>query len=218
VTVSTAPDAGANRRQQRRTHRQDLSRTQLLDAAEEVLGRKGSRDTTLREVAELAGFSVGSVYSFFANKDDLIGQVYLRRGDEFMPVLREIVQSPGSALQVLHEVVTFQVQYFRDHPSFGRLYLWHSGHVVGSDASAPFDEAVSANFDEAMQLQSDVFARGQRDGDVCSGDPAVLSRMFSGLVAAYQQMDPAVVGAAGDPAERFALDDLHDLVTRAFSA
>jgi hypothetical protein len=31
-------------------------------------------------------------------------------------------------------------------------------------------------------------------------------------------MDPAVVGAEGDPAERFALDDLHDLVTRAFSA
>jgi AcrR family transcriptional regulator len=216
--VTAAPDAGATRRQQRRVHRQDLGRTQLLDAAEEVLGRKGSHDTTLREVAELAGFSVGSVYSFFANKDDLIRHVYQRRGDEFMPILREIVQSPAPAMEVLHEVVTFQVQYFRDHPNFGRLYLWHSGHVVGSDASAPFDDAVAANFDDAMRLQSDLFARGQRAGHFCDGDPAVLSRMFSGVVAAYQQMDPAVVGDDGDVAERFALEDLHRLVSRAFSA
>jgi hypothetical protein len=90
--------------------------------------------------------------------------------------------------------------------------------VLGSDASAPFDEAVSANFDEAMQLQADLFARGQRDGHVRHGDPAVLSRMFSGLVAAYQETDPAVVGDEPQEAERFPLDDLHELITRAFSA
>ena len=77
-------------REQRRLHHQDLSRTQLLDAAEEVFGRKGFHDTTLKEVAELAEFSVGSVYSFFANKDDLFRQIFVRRGDEFMDGLRAL--------------------------------------------------------------------------------------------------------------------------------
>ena len=54
-----------SRREQRRLQHQDLSRNQLLDAAEEVFGRKGFHETTLKEVAELAEFSVGSVYSFF---------------------------------------------------------------------------------------------------------------------------------------------------------
>jgi AcrR family transcriptional regulator len=216
--ASVVPDSGATRREARRVQRQDLSRTQLLDAAEEVFGRKGFHETTLKEVAELAGFSVGSVYSFFENKDDLFRQVYLRRGDEFMPAMREIVASEGPPIDVLHRVVTFQIQFFRDHPHFGRLYLWHSGHVLGSEVSASFDEAILANFEEALALQSKLFARGQRAGQFRPGDSAVLSRMFSGLVAAYQGMDPAVTSDEPESAERFPLDDLHDLVTRAFSA
>ncbi|MGH9111666.1 MAG: TetR/AcrR family transcriptional regulator, partial [Acidimicrobiales bacterium] len=82
----------ASRREQRRLQHQDLSRSQLLDAAEEVFGRKGFHEATLKEVAELAEFSVGSVYSFFDNKDDLFRQIFVRRGDEFMPALREALR------------------------------------------------------------------------------------------------------------------------------
>jgi AcrR family transcriptional regulator len=218
----------ADRREQRRLEHQDLSRSQLLDAAESVFGHKGFHDTTLKEVAELAGFAVGSVYSFFENKDDLFRQVYLRRADEFMPGLRGVIDTDGgapdgsaavrSALDVLHEVVTFQVQFFRDRPNFGRLYLFHSGHVSGSDAVAPFDPAIVANFDEAMRLQSSLFARGQETRELRAGDPEVLSRLFSGLVAAYQETDPSVVSDDPDAVERLPLDDLHDLVDRAFRA
>ena len=212
-----APEAGSARREQRRVEHQDLSRAQLLDAAEEVFGRKGFYATTLKEVAELAGFSVGSVYSFFENKDDLFRQVYLRRGGEFMPAHRAIVESTSPALEVLDDLVRFQVQFFRDHPNFGRLYLWHSGHVFGSDASPPFDPAIVEIFEEAMVLQAQLFARGQRAGELRRGDPEVLSRLLSGLVAAYQEMDPAVTGSGPVTAERLSLDDLLDLVGRAFA-
>jgi AcrR family transcriptional regulator len=214
---AAVPDAGATRRQQRRVQRQDLSRTQLLDAAEEVFGRKGFHDTTLKEVAERAGFSVGSVYSFFESKDDLIRQVYRRRGDEFMPALHGIIESTGSEIEILHQVVTFQVEFFRSHPHFGRLYLWHSGRVLGSDGSAPLDETTAARLEEALGLQADLFARGQRAGLLRSGDPAALSRMFSGLIGAYQEMDPATTSDDPDATELFPLADLHDLITRAFS-
>lgn len=215
---STLPDAGATRRHQRRVQRQDLSRAQLLDAAEEVFGRKGLHDTTLKEVAERAGFSVGSVYSFFESKDDLIRQVYRRRGEEFMPALRAIIQSEGPEIDLLHQVVTFQVEFFRSHPNFGRLYLWHSGRVLGSDGSAPLDETTAARLEEALGLQADLFDRGQRAGLLRTGDPAALSRMFSGLIAAYQEMDPATTSDDPGAPELFPLADLHDLITRAFSA
>src|SRR3954464_4252829 len=89
----------ASRRAQRRSLHQDLSRTQLLDAAEEVFGRKGFHATTLKEVAELAAVSVGSGYSFFENKDDLYLSVFLRRGAEFMPGMREVAQSGRNPLE-----------------------------------------------------------------------------------------------------------------------
>jgi TetR/AcrR family transcriptional regulator len=206
-----------DRREQRRLQHQDLSRAQLLDAAEQIFGRKGFHEATLKEVAELAGFSVGSVYSFFESKDALFRQVYLRRADQFMPALRELIARDAPALDVLADMVTFQVQFFRDHPHFGRLYLFHSGHVFGSDAAPPLDPAIFANFEEAMTLESALFARGQADGAFRDGDPAVLSRLFSGLVAAYQQMDPAVTSDELSATERLPLTDLNDLVARAFT-
>src|SRR5579864_9739421 len=87
---STVP--ATSRREERRLRQQDISRAQLLDAAEEVFGRKGFHETTLKEVAELAEFSVGSVYSFFESKDDLFLQIFQRRGEEFMPQLRTLLE------------------------------------------------------------------------------------------------------------------------------
>jgi TetR/AcrR family transcriptional regulator len=206
-----------DRREQRRLQHQDLSRAQLLDAAEQIFGLKGFHEATLKEVAELAGFSVGSVYSFFDSKDALFRQVYLRRADQFMPALRTLIARDAPALDVLADMVTFQVQFFRDHPHFGRLYLFHSGHVFGSDAAPPLDPAIFANFEEAMTLESSLFARGQSEGAFRAGDPAVLSRLFSGVVAAYQQMDPAVTSDDPSATERLPLTDLNDLVARAFT-
>src|SRR5829696_10223858 len=86
-----------SRREQRRLQHQDLSRNQLLDAAEEVFGRKGFHETTLKEVAELAEFSVGSVYSFFQSKDDLFRAIFTRRGDQFMEEMQDVLQAAGAA-------------------------------------------------------------------------------------------------------------------------
>jgi AcrR family transcriptional regulator len=207
-----------SRREQRRLQHQDLSRAQLLDAAEEVFGRKGFHEATLKEVAELAEFSVGSVYSFFDNKDDLFRQIFVRRGDEFMPALRAALRpDDGTPRQQLHRLVDFEIGFFRQHPRFGRLYLRYSS-ATSQSTDREADVAVSGNYDESMQLQADLFARGQRAGEFRPGDPAVLARLFSGLIAAYQALDPAVVSDLPGAGERLALADLHDIVDRAFAA
>jgi TetR/AcrR family transcriptional regulator len=212
----TADAAVASRREQRRLQHQDLSRAQLLDAAEEVFGRKGFHQATLKEVAELAEFSVGSVYSFFENKDDLFRQIFVRRGEEFMPGLRAVVRDEGTPLEQLHRLVDFEVGFFREHPRFGRLYLRYSSATMLSSDRA-IDAAMADRYEESMRLQAELFERGQRTGAFRPGDPHVLARLFSGLISAYQALDPAVVSDASE-GERFPLADLHDVVERSFRA
>src|ERR671913_1127102 len=101
ATATKAP----SRREERRLLQQDVSRNQLLDAAEEVFGRKGFHETTLKEVAELAEFSVGSVYSFFQNKDDLFLNVFIRRGAELVPAMEDAVAGDDPPLDQLRRVV-----------------------------------------------------------------------------------------------------------------
>jgi TetR/AcrR family transcriptional regulator len=207
------------RREQRRAQHQDLSRSQLLDAAEEVFGRKGFHETTLKEVAELAEFSVGSVYSFFENKEDLYISVFIRRGDEYMPALRAVVDDPGGdPADQLHRLVEFEVGFFREHRNFGRLILRSSPRSLPPGTETGLEKAVAGNFDEAMKLQGDLFERGQGAGVFRAGDPDVLGRLFSGLIVAYQSQDPAVVSDQPEPVERLALGDLHDIIDRAFRA
>ena len=209
-------DEVASRREQRRLRHQSLSRSQLLDAAEEVFGKKGFHETTLKEVAELAEFSVGSVYSFFENKDDLFRQIFVRRGEEFIPELHAILEdaSTGPAEQ-LHALVDFEIGFFRDHPHFGRLYLRYSS-ATSLSADREIDIVMQERYEDAMQLQATMFRRGQRAGVFRKGDPEVLARLFSGLVSAYQALDPAVVSDEASPRERLPLRELHDIVDHAF--
>jgi AcrR family transcriptional regulator len=208
--------ASPSRREVRRLLQQDVSRTQLLDAAEEVFGRKGFHETTLKEVAELAEFSVGSVYSFFESKDDLFRQIFVRRGEEFLPAMHELLDDAAAdPLAQLHQLVDFEVGFFRQHPRFGRLYLRYSNATMLS-TDREIDLVMRERYDEAMQLQAALFRRGQRAGTFIVGDPEVLARLFSGIVSAYQALDPAVVDDDPSAGERWPLDDLHDLVEHAF--
>ncbi len=57
----------------RRTKEEALeTRTQLLDAAEQVFSDKGVTNTSLNEIAEAAGVTRGALYWHFRNKMDLL--------------------------------------------------------------------------------------------------------------------------------------------------
>lgn len=212
-----AATATRSRREERRLLQQDLARRQLLDAAEEVFSRKGFHETTLKEIAELAEFSVGSVYSFFESKDDLFKQIFVRRGEEFMPAMADVLaDETRDPLGQLHELVDFEIGFFRQHADFGRLYLRYSSAVMQA-ADREIDQVMRERYDKAMAVQASLIERGQAAGVFRPGDPVVLARLFSGLMSAYQALDPAVV--SDEPGtERLALKDLHDLVEQAFIA
>jgi TetR/AcrR family transcriptional regulator len=216
--MTEVTETAVGRREQRRRRHQLLSREQLLDAAEEIFGRKGYHETTLKEVAELAEFSVGSVYSFFDNKDDLFRQIFVRRGSQFMEGLRDVLTTTDAPpLEQLHRLVDFEVQWFREHRHFGRLFLRHaSASLLPSEGGQ--DEVILANYAEAMELQADVFRRGQAAGSFRPGPPAVFARLFSGIISSFQALDPAVVSDDPEPEEQLPLADLHDLVEATFSA
>jgi AcrR family transcriptional regulator len=205
------------RRTQRRLQHQDLSRRQLLDAAEEVFGRHGFHDATLKQVAERAEFSVGSVYSFFASKDDLFHQIFARRGDELLAEMEDAVRDDTAPLVQLHRMVDVELGFFRRHPHFSRLSLRYA-NVTRLAADTPINRNVTsdptfANYERATKVQAGVFARGQQDGSLVAGDAEALSRLFSGIVLSYQALDTD--GRAGDV---LPLDALHALVERAFRA
>ena len=77
----------ADQRSARRAARTDARvhrrRRQILDAATEVMSRAGFHSTSMQSVAEHAGISVGLIYQYFANKDELLEAVIVDILEDF---------------------------------------------------------------------------------------------------------------------------------------
>lgn len=206
--VGGDPPAGG--RSLRRSQQRDLGRRQLLDAAEEVFGRKGFHDTTLKEIAELAEFSVGSVYSFFTGKDDLFAEIFVRRGGELVTEMEAVLSDDAAPSAQLHALVDVQIGFFRRHPSFARLALRYANvtRIAATSDDAPAGGAGPAHYERAMELETDLFARGQACGVFVGGPPEALGRLFSGLVLSFQAFDAA--------SDAYSLDEFRAVVERAF--
>src|SRR5580698_10569158 len=56
-------------------------RRELADAACRVIARNGLGATTLADVAEESGWSIGSIRHYFPNKDQLVGSALWRVGE-----------------------------------------------------------------------------------------------------------------------------------------
>jgi AcrR family transcriptional regulator len=76
-----------------RARRREMTRRHLMDAAATVFARQGFHRASLDDVAAVAGFTKGAVYSNFASKDDLFLAVfedrYQSEQDEMHRVLTE---------------------------------------------------------------------------------------------------------------------------------
>ena len=85
------PGSGTRRRRRlTRADAQARTRRRLIDAAAEVFGDKGFRASSLTDVAERAGYTIGAVYSNFTSKDEL-----------FHALMRERLQMAEAGLQAM---------------------------------------------------------------------------------------------------------------------
>jgi len=75
-----------------RVHRR---RRQILDAATEVMSRSGFHATAMQAVAERAGISVGLIYQYFGNKDDLLLAVIVDILEDFRDQVPAAIDAAG---------------------------------------------------------------------------------------------------------------------------
>ncbi len=76
-----------------RAESKEQTRRRLLDAAAHTFARKGYAGASVEEVAEAAGYSVGAVYSNFANKEELFSALMTDRAVNQMGEVAHIIDS-----------------------------------------------------------------------------------------------------------------------------
>ncbi|MBZ0321425.1 MAG: TetR/AcrR family transcriptional regulator; helix-turn-helix transcriptional regulator [Anaerolineae bacterium] len=65
----------------RRERRIARRRADILEAAMKVFAEKGIRQATTKEIAEAADIAEGTIYNYFANKEELVAEMLMYIGD-----------------------------------------------------------------------------------------------------------------------------------------
>ena len=184
VELQTRPAVQNERREKLRQQRAELSRTHILDAAEEVFAIHGYHDATIRQIAKVAGFSAAAVYGFVESKEGLVSAILDRHARVLMDLHVEVLGRTDRTPQQLDAIVDIQADYHLAHPNFGRLFQ----HTIGLSFLAiesAMDETSRIRLGEQLELLEALFTRGMAEGDLHPGDPNTLATLFSSLMQGY---------------------------------
>jgi AcrR family transcriptional regulator len=175
AAIEPAADGAHGARQSQK----EATRNRVLEAARELFDSQGYQGTTIREIARHAGVSVGSVFTTFASKGEILSQVMQVRLealyaelDRVMPHLR------GSTPDRLRSM--FAIHFAFETPRT-RLFLAHIAAAYDwtlTSSTRPFGRTP-----RLMEIMRECLAKGVVEGDV---DPQVdLQNVVDLLMAAY---------------------------------
>lgn len=95
----------------------------LLDAAEAEFAAAGVAAASMLAIAARAGVSVGTLYNYFKDKDDLVIELLNGRRSELASRLDDAVTAPGSFEDHLRAMVHRVFVHFDEHRAFLRVSL-----------------------------------------------------------------------------------------------
>jgi AcrR family transcriptional regulator len=108
----------------RRTRDRDSVRLVLIDAAREVLAQEGYDGLTIRRVAERAEYSLGTVYGYFADKDDLLYSLVHEDFTRLTERLRAIRETHEGAAAVREMLLSYAQMGLEQPESYQVMFMF----------------------------------------------------------------------------------------------
>jgi AcrR family transcriptional regulator len=162
-----------------RQSQKEATRRRVIEAARELFDTQGYQGTTIREIARHAGVSVGSVFTTFASKYEVLSQVMQDRLDGLYAELdRVIPHLRGSTVDRLRTMFAIHFAFEVRHK---RLFLAYIAATF--DWTMPESATPMGRNRRLKGVIGDCLEKGVAEGDV---DPAAdPQELIDLLMAAY---------------------------------
>lgn len=169
-------------------------REEILDAARKVFAERGFKGTTIADIAEEAGIALGTIYLYFASKDDVFAALNQRLNELILQAT--VAVKPGKTVEeTTRRYVGSIFQACGENRDLVRLV------VLNADPESAASKRMRKASQEGNKPLTASFTNGMRTGAVRQGDPAIMASLVSGVVriAVYQ----AFVVSDGTDAEKY---------------
>jgi TetR/AcrR family transcriptional regulator len=141
------------------------NRMQIMQTAVELFSEHGFHMVSMRLIAEESGFSIGTLYNFFRDKEDLYNTLvrdhYHKFHDELVKALDS--QEGDSETEQIRAYVTAKGRIFQNNRSMLKLYFEET-RKAGSDIKTGLDAELRAIYENFIQRLAGVFESGMQKG------------------------------------------------------
>jgi len=155
-------------------------RHEILEAAEAVFAAKGFRGATVQEIADRAEFSVGYLYTLFANKESLYVELVNLRASEHLCDVQQRLAQQEDVLGKLRTAIEAKFDFWRRHRQFFSIFM----HLTAdSRARGPLfmPESCREQYEEYLSTLAGIFAKGIEQGIFVEADPLTLVFCLEGM-------------------------------------
>jgi TetR/AcrR family transcriptional regulator len=171
---------------ERQRHRQEI-----LSVALTLFAEKGFHNVSMHEIASAAEFATGTLYNFFASKEDLFFELLASCAEGGLAVVLAALGGPGDERQKLARFIRQHERIAVEQAAGIRLYLAESR---GRHLPGPRVEAKKKEMDERVTSQlSTVIEAGVRKSLFNPVDPVVAAKCLSAT------LESMVLAAAANP-------------------
>lgn len=141
------------------------SKQKIMKAAMDVFSRKGYAKANIREIARIAGISIGGVYLYFRNKEELYRNLINERMLDIGSKTETIAGKTQSASEALSHFLSLHLENALKHKEFILLHIREHGFTFGVQEKKNF-------FRKQRELVERLIQRGIRTGEFrkCNAD------------------------------------------------
>jgi AcrR family transcriptional regulator len=141
----------------------------ILRAATEVFSERGFAAVTVAEIADRAGIGKGTVYEYFASKEELLFAVFEWMNEGISDRIRELLAAGGTTHDRLLRMLDLGAEVTREQVDMQAVVLDFWAASRGTRSEERYNQACHESFQTYRSLVAEVIREGQASGELRAG-------------------------------------------------
>jgi AcrR family transcriptional regulator len=154
-------------------------RTQILQAARRCIVELGYERVTMRDVAETAGVSTGTIVHYFGDKDTMLEAALLDKVQDTGIAFRAALTGAQTAWERLERLVMASLPETEEVRDEWRLWLTFWGEVARNERLRVVSEKQHRRW---TRFLAGIIAQGSASGEFAAVDPEITATQLAALI------------------------------------
>lgn len=161
-----------------------MDRALITETAARLFSERGFYNVSMSEIAAEAEFSVGTLYNYFKNKDELYETILMDWAGNLMSQNIDILKEDGDVIEILRRYFTIINQFMIKNQAMIRFYLIES-RGFGRHSKPTLNENLQHLYEQNHEQLSRLCHRGTEQKIFRKCDPKDMATALIGLFDSF---------------------------------